>query len=106
MGGSGNDATPFSSGAAIASRGSPNSKFLVRILNSVKLDRVTFDLTLESKRGRAMPKKKSGARKKAEKQKQRQKDIKASADCKSIVQRPCNSQMVGSTSGCLTIDTA
>ena len=61
--------------------------------------RLTFDLTLGEKRGRAMPKKKTGARKKAEKQKQRQKDIKAAADSKSIVQRPCNSQMVGSTSG-------
>ena len=41
-----------------------------------------------------MPKKKTGARKKAEKQKQRQKEIRASAECRSIVLAPCNSLMV------------
>ena len=41
-----------------------------------------------------MPKKKSGARKKAEKQKQRQKDIKAASESKSLVMSPCNTLMV------------
>lgn len=37
-----------------------------------------------------MPKKKTGARKKAEKQRARQKDIRASKEHKSIVEKPCN----------------
>jgi hypothetical protein len=37
-----------------------------------------------------MPKKKTGARKKAEKQKERQKDIKNNSEMRSLVQRPCN----------------
>ena len=41
-----------------------------------------------------MPKKKTGARKKAEKQKQRQKEIKAAAETKSLVLSPCNLLMV------------
>ena len=41
-----------------------------------------------------MPKKKTGARKKAEKQKQRQKEIKAASESKSIVMSPCNAIMV------------
>jgi hypothetical protein len=40
-----------------------------------------------------MPKKKTGARKKAEKQKQRQKEIKAASESRSIVMAPCNSLM-------------
>ena len=51
---------------------------------------VTFNLTFGDK----MPKKKSGARKKAEKQKQRQKEIKLASESRSIVQMPCNSLMV------------
>ena len=43
-----------------------------------------------------MPKKKTGARKKAEKQKQRQKEIKAASESKSIVLNPCNTLMVRS----------
>ena len=43
----------------------------------------------------AMPKKKTGARKKAEKQRARQKDIRASKEHKSIVEKPCNFIMVG-----------
>ena len=42
-----------------------------------------------------MPKKKTGARKKAEKQKQRQKDIKAASESRNIVHLPCNALMVG-----------
>ncbi len=42
-----------------------------------------------------MPKKKSGARKKAEKQKERQKGIRTSTEARSLVQQPCNSMMVG-----------
>ena len=41
-----------------------------------------------------MPKKKTGARKKAEKQKQRQKEIKAASESRSIVMAPCNTLMV------------
>ncbi len=41
-----------------------------------------------------MPKKKTGARKKAEKQRERQKEIRASAESRSIVQQPCNLMMV------------
>ena len=41
-----------------------------------------------------MPKKKTGARKKAEKLKERQKNIRASAESRSIVQYPCNILMV------------
>ncbi len=41
-----------------------------------------------------MPKKKSGARKKAEKQKERQKGIRTSSEARSLVQQPCNSMMV------------
>lgn len=41
-----------------------------------------------------MPKKKTGARKKAEKQKQRQKDIRAAAETRNIVQQPCDFLMV------------
>ena len=41
-----------------------------------------------------MPKKKTGARKKAEKQRERQKGIKAASESRSIVQRPCNQLMV------------
>ena len=37
-----------------------------------------------------MPKKKTGARKKAEKQKKRQKDIRASSETKNVVQQPCD----------------
>jgi len=39
---------------------------------------------------RNMPKKKTGARKKAEKLKKRQKDIRSSTELRSIVQQPCN----------------
>lgn len=41
-----------------------------------------------------MPKKKTGARKKAEKQKKRQKDIRASGENKDVVQQPCDFLMV------------
>ena len=41
-----------------------------------------------------MPKKKTGARKKAEKQKVRQKEIRASQESRGIVQMPCNLHMV------------
>jgi hypothetical protein len=41
-----------------------------------------------------MPKKKTGARKKAEKQKERQKDIKNNSEMRSLVQRPCNMLIV------------
>lgn len=41
-----------------------------------------------------MPKKKTGARKKAEKQKERQKNIRTSAESRNIVQFPCNFLMV------------
>ena len=41
-----------------------------------------------------MPKKKTGARKKAEKLKERQKNIRASSESRSIVQYPCNILMV------------
>ena len=41
-----------------------------------------------------MPKKKTGARKKAEKQKKRQKDIRASNESKDLVQQPCDFLMV------------
>ncbi len=41
-----------------------------------------------------MPKKKTGARKKAEKQKERQKEIRTSSEARSLVQQPCNSMMV------------
>lgn len=43
-----------------------------------------------------MPKKKTGARKKAEKQKLRQKGIKASSEQRSIVQQACNFSIVSS----------
>ena len=42
-----------------------------------------------------MPKKKTGARKKAEKQRERQKGIKNSKQMRDIVELPCNLQMVG-----------
>ena len=42
-----------------------------------------------------MPKKKTGARKKAEKQRERQKEIKNSKQMRNIVELPCNVQMVG-----------
>lgn len=41
-----------------------------------------------------MPKKKTGARKKAEKQRERQKGIRASTESRNIVQQPCNLLMV------------
>ena len=41
-----------------------------------------------------MPKKKTGARKKAEKQRERQKEIRASQESRGIVQQPCNFHMV------------
>ena len=41
-----------------------------------------------------MPKKKTGARKKAEKQRERQKGIKNSKQMRDIVELPCNLQMV------------
>lgn len=41
-----------------------------------------------------MPKKKTGARKKAEKQRERQKEIRASQESRGIVQQPCNLHMV------------
>ena len=42
-----------------------------------------------------MPKRKTGARKKAEKQKQRQKDIKnATSKHKALYDHPCNSSLV------------
>ncbi len=41
-----------------------------------------------------MPKKKTGARKKAEKQKERQKEIRTSSEARSLVQQPCNNIMV------------
>ena len=50
-----------------------------------------------------MPKKKTGARKKAEKQKERQKEIKSSSEAKSLVQHPCNKQMVQQRE-CVTIN--
>ena len=55
-----------------------------------------------------MPKKKTGARKKAEKQKQRQKDIKSASESRNIVQQPCNTQMVGitSSSGCFLMNSS
>ncbi|XP_065900024.1 zinc finger protein 330-like [Dysidea avara] len=40
-----------------------------------------------------MPKKKTGARKKAEKQRERQKEIRASQESRGIVQQPCNIHM-------------
>lgn len=40
-----------------------------------------------------MPKKKTGAKKKADKQKERQKEIKSSSEAKSLVQHPCNKLM-------------
>lgn len=40
-----------------------------------------------------MPKKKSGQRKKAEKQKMRQKEIRAAKDNVALAQHPCNSVM-------------
>lgn len=43
-----------------------------------------------------MPKKKTGARKKAEKQKKRQKGIRASVETRDIVQQPCDFLMVSS----------
>jgi len=43
-----------------------------------------------------MPKKKTGARKKAEKQRERQKEIRASQESRGIVQQPCNIHMVSS----------
>ena len=43
-----------------------------------------------------MPKKKTGARKKAEKQRERQKEIRASQESRGIVQQPCNIHMVRS----------
>lgn len=49
---------------------------------------VGYDLALK------MPKKKTGARKKAEKQKERQKEIRASQESRGIVQQPCNLHMV------------
>ena len=42
-----------------------------------------------------MPKKKTGARKKAERQKERQKEIKAASESRNLVQQPCNQHMVG-----------
>ena len=42
-----------------------------------------------------MPKKKTGARKKAEKQRERQKGIKNSKQMRDIVELPCNLQIVG-----------
>lgn len=42
-----------------------------------------------------MPKKKTGAKKKSDKQKLRQKEIRASSEQRSIVEQPCNQQMVG-----------
>jgi len=50
-----------------------------------------------------MPKKKTGARKKAEKQRERQKGIKAASESRSLVQRPCNQLMVSihGVLGCL-----
>lgn len=47
-----------------------------------------------------MPKKKTGARKKAEKQKERQKGIRAGTEARSLVQVPCNSMMVRCDAGC------
>jgi len=41
-----------------------------------------------------MPKKKTGARKKAEKQRERQREIRASQESRGIVQQPCNFHMV------------
>ena len=41
-----------------------------------------------------MPKKKTGARKKAEKQKERQRAIRTAYAVKSIAERPCNVSMV------------
>ena len=41
-----------------------------------------------------MPKKKTGARKKAEKQRERQREIRTSSENKSIVEKPCNFIMV------------
>ena len=42
-----------------------------------------------------MPKKKTGQRKKAEKMRERQKEIASKRDHQSIVMKPCNSIMVG-----------
>ena len=41
-----------------------------------------------------MPKKKTGAKKKADKQKVRQKEIRTSSERGSIVEKPCNHLMV------------
>lgn len=40
-----------------------------------------------------MPKKKTGAKKKADKQRERQKEIKATSENRSLVQQPCNALM-------------
>ena len=50
-----------------------------------------------------MPKKKTGARKKAEKQKKRQKNIRSSAETRDLVQQPCNFLMVSNSVGLITI---
>ena len=41
-----------------------------------------------------MPKKKTGAKKKADKQRERQKEIKTSSEARSLVHHPCNKLMV------------
>ena len=41
-----------------------------------------------------MPKKKTGARKKAQKQKERQREIRLGGDHRDLAQQPCNLQMV------------
>lgn len=54
-----------------------------------------------------MPKKKTGARKKAEKLKKRQKDIRASSETKDVVQQPCDfimaSEGVGQGAICMVV---
>ena len=63
---------------------------------------MTFSLAVVTVCFTIMPKKKTGQRKKADKQKERQKSIRRAQEERPLVNRPCNASMA-SVAACLTV---